>query len=127
MSIAKLRKKVPFQVRNQIANLVPQRTSDMIKHIVMWKLKPEAEGHTAKENASWMKEHLEALLGTVPELKSCHVGINIGPEDNCEACLESTFESMEDLGKYKVHPEHVKVSSYCKLVRESRVACDFEI
>jgi len=98
----------------------------MIKHIVMWKLKPEAEGRTAKENALWMKEHLEALLGVVPELKSCNVGINI-KEGNYDACLESTFESMEALAAYKVHPEHVKISSYCKSVRESRVACDYVI
>ncbi|MDE7126740.1 MAG: Dabb family protein, partial [Bacteroidales bacterium] len=45
----------------------------MIKHIVMWKLKPEAEGRTAAENAQWMKEHLEGLLGVVPELLSCEV------------------------------------------------------
>lgn len=96
----------------------------MIKHIVMWKLKPEAEGHTAKENAQWMKEHLEALLGVVPQLKSCEVGINV-KEGNYDACLISTFDSLEDLAAYKVHPEHVKISSYCKLVRENRVACDF--
>lgn len=98
----------------------------MIKHIVMWKLKPEAEGHTAAENAQWMKEHLESLLGVVPQLKSCEVGINIA-EGNYDACLVSTFDSMEDLKAYKVHPEHVKISGYCKLVRESRVACDYVI
>ena len=98
----------------------------MIKHIVMWKLKPEAEGHTALENAHWMKEHLEALMGVVPELKSCEVGINV-KEGNYDACLISTFDSLETLAAYKVHPEHVKISSYCKLVRENRVACDFKI
>lgn len=98
----------------------------MIKHIVMWKLKPEAEGRTAKENALWMKEHLEALLGVVPQLKSCEVGINV-KESNYDACLVSTFDSLEDLAAYKVHPEHVKISSYCKLIRENRVACDFVI
>lgn len=92
----------------------------------MWKLKPEAEGRTAKENALWMKEHLEALLGVVPQLKSCEVGINV-KEGNYDACLISTFDSLEDLAAYKVHPEHVKISSYCKLVRENRVACDFVI
>jgi len=98
----------------------------MIKHIVMWKLKPEAEGHTAQENAQWMKTHLESLLGVVPELKSCEVGINIA-EGNYDACLVSTFDSMEDLAAYKVHPEHKKISGYCKLIRESRVACDYVI
>ena len=98
----------------------------MIKHIVMWKLKPEAEGHTAAENAQWMKKHLEALMGVVPQLKSCEVGINIA-EGNYDACLVSTFESMEDLAAYKVHPAHVEISKYCKLIRESRVACDYII
>lgn len=98
----------------------------MIKHIVMWKLKSEAEGRTAAENALWMKEHLESLMGIVPQLKTCEVGINIA-EGNYDACLVSTFDSMVDLAAYKVHPEHVKISSYCKKVRETRVACDYII
>lgn len=98
----------------------------MIKHIVMWKLKPEAEGHTAAENAKWMKEHLEALMGVVPQLLSCEVGINV-VDGNYDACLISTFASLEDLDAYKKHPAHVAISTYCKRVRESRVACDFVI
>ena len=98
----------------------------MIRHIVMWKLKPEAEGRTAKENAQWMKEHLEGLLGVVPQLVECEVGINVA-EGNYDACLVSVFKSLDDLAAYKVHPEHVKISEYCNKVRESRVVCDFEI
>lgn len=98
----------------------------MIKHIVMWKLKPEAEGHTASENAHWIKEHLEALMGVVPQLLSCEVGINV-IDGNYDACLISTFASLDDLDAYKKHPAHVAISSYCKKVRESRVACDFVI
>lgn len=98
----------------------------MLKHIVMWQLKPEAEGHTAQENALWLKEHLEALMGTVPQLRSCEVGINV-VEDNYDACLISTFDNLEDLEKYKKHPAHVEISAYCKKIRLSRVACDFEV
>ena len=98
----------------------------MIKHIVMWKLKPEAEGHTAQENAQWMKEHLEALMGVVPQLLTCEVGINV-VDGNYDACLISTFASLDDLEAYKKHPAHVEISTYCKKVRESRVACDFVI
>lgn len=98
----------------------------MIKHIVMWQLKPEAEGHTAQENAQWMKNHLEALMGVVPELLSCEVGINV-VEGNYDACLISTFNSLEDLEAYKKHPAHVAISTYCKKIRLSRVACDFVI
>lgn len=98
----------------------------MIKHIVMWKLKPEAEGYTALENANWMKEHLEGLMEVVPELLSCEVGINV-VDGNYDACLVSTFNSLEDLAAYKVHPAHVAISTYCKKIRESRVACDYVI
>ena len=35
----------------------------MVRHIVMWTLKDEAEGQTAKENGAKMKEILEALKG----------------------------------------------------------------
>lgn len=98
----------------------------MIKHIVMWKLKPEAEGHTAHENALWMKQHLETLMGVVPQLLSCEVGINV-VDGNYDACLVSTFASLEDLEIYKKHPAHVEISTYCKKIRESRVACDFVI
>lgn len=98
----------------------------MIKHIVLWKLKPEAEGHTAQENALWIKEHLEALKGVVPELLSCEVGINI-VDGNYDACLISIFESLEALDVYKKHPAHIEISTYCKKIRESRVACDFVI
>ncbi len=96
----------------------------MIKHIVMWKLLPQAEGRSAAQNAQWMKEHLEALKGVVPELRSCEVGLNVAP-DNYDACLVATFDSLEDLDKYKNHPAHKAVSEYCRKVRESRVACDY--
>ena len=38
----------------------------MIKHIVMWKLKDEAEGSDKQTNAKIMKSKLEALWDLVP-------------------------------------------------------------
>ncbi len=98
----------------------------MLKHIVMWKLKEQAGGRTKAENALWMKEHLEALVGVVPQLRSARVGINVVASDgNYDAVLVSTFDNEADLNAYKVHPAHVAVSDYCKSVRESRVAIDY--
>jgi hypothetical protein len=100
----------------------------MIKHIVMWKLKPEAEGLTAKENAQWMKEHLEALVGVVPEIRSLEVGVNNNPSASAyDAVLVSTFDNKEALDSYKVNPAHLAVAAYCKEVREARADVDFEI
>ena len=39
----------------------------MVRHIVWWTLKPEAEGRTAAENAKLIKQRLEALRGIKKE------------------------------------------------------------
>ena len=55
------------------------------KHIVMWKFKEQHNGKSALENARWMKEQLEALVGVVPELLSAEVGISPSLEQAAEA------------------------------------------
>ncbi len=98
----------------------------MLKHIVAWKLKAQAEGKSKAENAAWMKKQLEALYGVIPELKTVEVGVNINPSGMAyDAVLISSFENEEALERYKVHPEHVKISSYCEKIRESRVVVDY--
>ena len=98
----------------------------MLKHIVMWKFKPEAEGRTRKENAFWMKEHLEDLVGKTPEIQSLEVGVNVNESEAAyDAVLVSTFEDTAALTSYKNNPLHQAVSAYCKKVRESRVVVDY--
>lgn len=99
----------------------------MLKHIVMWKFKEDAEGKTPKEHALWMKEHLEQLLGVVPELRSVEVGINMKKDYVAyDAVLISTFDDVEAMKRYKIHPAHKAISNYCKKVRESRTVVDYE-
>lgn len=124
------------------------------KHIVMWKFKEQHNGKSALENARWMKEQLEALVGVVPELLSAEVGISPALEQTAEsaaaeapapvaaqsnaaavpapaasgeydACLLSTFASPEALAAYKVHPKHKAISAYCKEARLKRLAFDW--
>ncbi|MBQ5730628.1 MAG: Dabb family protein [Bacteroidaceae bacterium] len=100
----------------------------MLKHIVMWRFVEGAEGKSRKENAQWMKEHLEALVGVVPEIRSMEVGVNCYPGETAyDAVLISTFDDVDAMNRYKVHPAHVAVAEYCKKVRESRVDIDYEI
>ncbi len=100
----------------------------MLKHIVMWRLADSAEGKSKAENAQWMKENLEALVGVVPQLLSAEVGINVCRSDMAyDAVLVSTFDNQQALAEYKVHPAHKAISDYCKKVRISRVVCDYEV
>lgn len=107
------------------------------KHIVMWKFKEQHNGKSALENARWMKEQLEGLVGVVPELLSAEVGIspaleqaaavpsNAAAAGEYDACLLSTFASPEALAAYKVHPKHKAISAYCKEARVKRLAFDW--
>ena len=99
----------------------------MLKHIVMWKFKDFAEGKSKVENAKWMKENLESLIGVIPEIKSLSVGINIEDSDKMayDAVLISTFENKEALEAYKINPLHKEISAYCKKVRECRTVVDY--
>ncbi|MBE6938005.1 MAG: Dabb family protein [Ruminococcaceae bacterium] len=98
----------------------------MIRHIVFWKLKDEAEGGTKAENIAKIKAMLERLVGIVPGLVSAQVGANVNGGEY-DACLVSEFESMEALHAYDSHPEHLKVRSFVKAVRISRTSVDHEM
>ena len=100
----------------------------MIKHIVLWKFLDEAEGHTKEENMDIVRERLTALLPIIPLIRSFEIGKDILHSDmSYDMALIMTFDSMEDLAAYKVHPEHQKVSEYVKNVRCGRVSTDFVI
>lgn len=100
----------------------------MIRHIVMWKFKPEAEGKTREENMEIVRERLYALLPMIPEIKRMEIGIDISNTDmSMDLCLLTEFDSVEALNYYAGHPEHLKVSKYVSSVIETRVVLDSEL
>lgn len=100
----------------------------MVKHIVMFKFLPEAEGRTKQENALIAAEMLNDLQGKVPALLNSEVKLNSAKADrsNYDLVLISEFESFEALNEYIVHPLHKAVGEFLKNVRESRSCVDYE-
>jgi len=101
----------------------------MIKHIVMWNLKEEAEGKTKAENLATMKALLEALPAKVPgcvELEVATSGLfeSVPPTD---IALYTVFKTKEDLKAYAIHPEHQKVVAFIKAVASERRVIDYEV
>ncbi|MBD3796374.1 MAG: Dabb family protein [Campylobacterales bacterium] len=91
----------------------------MIVHIVMFKFKEENKAlNLAKAQAK-----LEKLEELIEGLKTMEVGINFTEADRAmDLSLYSTFESLEELQNYAVHPEHLKVVEFIKEVTlESKV------
>lgn len=94
----------------------------MIKHIVLWKLKPNAEGRSAEQNAAIMKRELEALKGKIPQIMHIEVGVNMIPSDAAyDIALYSEFADEHDLNIYQKHPDHLRAADFTAKVRESRV------
>ena len=100
----------------------------MIRHVVMWRFKTEAEGRTKLENMEELKRQLLALIPLIPEIKKMEIGFDVTHSDaSADFMLTTEFESVDDLKIYAVHPEHLKVSGFVKNVVESRIVLDCEI
>ena len=100
----------------------------MIKHIVMWKFKDFAEGATRQENLLKVKSMLEELPSEIDFIRQIEVNLNVNPKEGMyDAVLISLFDSLEDVNRYRVHPEHKKISAFVSLVREGRASVDYEV
>ena len=100
----------------------------MIRHVVMWKFKSEAEGKTREENMGIVRDRLYALLPVIPQLKKMEIGFDISRTDtSMDLMLLTEFDSVADLKIYAEHPAHVDVAVYVRKVVETRVVLDTEM
>lgn len=98
----------------------------MVKHIVMWKLKPTAEGEDKKTNAIKMKKKLENLQNLVPGAFKMEVGINYSP-GGYDIVLNAEFNDHDALESYQLHPEHLRVKEFINAVTTERATADYMI
>ena len=96
----------------------------MIVHIVMFKFKDENKD----SNITKAQNELNELVSKIDELKSIEVGVNFADEGRAfDLSLYSTFDTVDALKAYAIHPEHLKVVEFIKsVVIESKVV-DYEI
>jgi len=93
----------------------------MIKHIVMLRLNQE-------EGKEQIKLALEALPDKIPEIKSLEVGLDVSSSNaSYDLVLVTTFENIDALDTYRVHPEHKKVVAIINEVCSERAIVDYEI
>ncbi|WP_285906427.1 Dabb family protein [Pseudodesulfovibrio pelocollis] len=100
----------------------------MIRHIVMWTLKEEAEGNPAAANAAAMKKMLEGLAGRIEGLRHIEVSHTIvGADPECHVVLCSEHDDVDALNHYQGHPEHQACVAFVRKVAASRSAVDYEV
>ena len=103
--------------------------STMVKHLVLWKMKPVADERTGKENAEVLVQRLNALKSVITFAVSIEAGINFNSTAAAyDVGLYSAFKTKEDLDTYQKHPAHVKIAEWVNSgIAESRVVADFEV
>jgi Stress responsive A/B Barrel Domain len=100
----------------------------VIRHIVMWKLKENAEGASRVENVQRLKEKLEDCRDIVPGILKLELGIAApGLESTYDLVLVADFADKAALDAYQHHPKHEALKGFAAAVREARQCVDYEI
>ena len=96
----------------------------MIRHMVMFKCKPETDDATLQE----IMARLEGLQGQIPGLLHirCHRSLPSDRPVVWSFLLDSGVADAEALGAYLKHPAHVAVNEWMSPFLESRAVVDYE-
>lgn len=95
----------------------------MIRHIVLFRIKPEFKADIPElvRNFYTMKGHVEGLI-------DLEAGADIlGSERSYDIALICTFADRAAFDAYQTHPLHMPIRKRMHEVRESSVACDFNV
>ncbi len=95
----------------------------MIRHIVLFRIRAEYRDEIPQlvENFRGMKGRIEGMLDLQAGQDVYH------SERSYDLALTTVFDSMDSFLAYQTHPVHLPVKKRMHEVRESSVACDFEI
>ena len=98
----------------------------MIRHIVMFKLRKTGDGKADERTKTEVKTRLESLPAKIEVIRSMEVGINVVESERAfDVALVSTFDSLDDLETYRVHPDHQEVVRFIATVKDQSAAVDF--
>lgn len=98
----------------------------MVKHIVLWNFVEELSQEERLKAGAKMKELLEPIKEKVPGAIEIKVVLNELNSSNRDVALISTFETVNALQSYQVHPDHVEAGKYVRSVTCNRACMDYE-
>ena len=98
----------------------------MVKHIVMFKLKETLSKDEKLDVMNRFKAAIEALPASISVIRKVFVGLNINEAETWDICLESEFDSLDDVKFYAVHPDHVAAAGILKDAKLDRACVDYE-
>jgi hypothetical protein len=104
-----------------------ERVQEMLHHIVMFKFSETPGSDQKEKNKLEVKNRLEELPAKIDVIRSMEVGINIVQRARAfDLVLIATFDNLQDLEKYRVHPAHQEFVAYVSQLREQAASVDYE-
>jgi hypothetical protein len=97
----------------------------MVKHIVFFKLKDALTPQEKAQVTRDFKAAIEALPAQIPFIRRVYVSGNINPAEQWDICLESEFDSLDDVKAYSAHPAHLAAAAILKEAKADRACVDF--
>ena len=98
----------------------------MVKHIVMFKLKETLSKEEKQDVMNRFKAAIEALPAKIDVIRKVFVGLNINEAEAWDICLESEFDTLDDVKFYATHPDHVAAAGILKDAKLDRACVDYE-
>lgn len=99
----------------------------MVKHIVLWNFQEELTAEERKAAGEQIKRRLEVLKTQITGVAELQVQLNELSGSNKDVALISTFDSIEALDAYRIHPAHIEAGKYIKTVTTDRVCFDYNL
>lgn len=99
----------------------------MVKHVIIWTLKPEFTPEEKRAAAEKIKSSLEGLMGKIDGMTSVKVNIDLLPSSTGDIMLDTEFTDENALKAYQVHPDHVyAANTYVRPVTADRKCVDYQ-
>lgn len=95
----------------------------MLTHIVIWKYRAEVEQEVRAEHVRMLR----SLTSAIKEVESLAVGFDVVKlPRSFDTGLVVLFRDRAALDAYTIHPEHIKVVAFGKVISEQVASVDFE-
>ena len=95
----------------------------MIRHIVLFRIKDEF-----KDEIPQLVKNFEGMAGRIEGMLELQAGADIlHSERSYDLALITVFQDRAAFDAYQTHPLHMPIRKRMHEVRESSVACDFNV
>jgi hypothetical protein len=94
-----------------------------VRHIVLWTLNDPADAAAFKAELDSCQTLVDGILRFDVAIKPTKPGL----EANVDVVLDSSFNTVDALQAYQVHPHHKGVSERLGKLRRTRHVIDFEV